>query len=135
MAITASITQENGGPTVTIHAMLGWINGRQQVADVYHRLGQSGAGVQSLGFRSKPSSVTVVVVCADYSTALNTSGQLNQMRARYVTVTDPFGTVNRCVVHDADARVFAGKHGYGGTMYPYRVEAQLVLEYVETPAA
>lgn len=133
MAITTTITAESGGAAITCHAWSGFINGRQKVADVYHRLGQTGAGVQSLGQRAKPTRCTAIVLCADYATALTTYGQLNQMRAGFATVVDGFGTSNRCIVHDADARVVAGKHAYGGVSYPYRVEAELVLEYVGTP--
>jgi hypothetical protein len=129
MAITATITPEGESPVVC-QSFVGFITGRQHVADVYHRLGQEGAGVQSLGMRAKPTRCHAIVLCSTYATALTAMSRLNRLRAKFCTVLDGFGTSNRCVCHDADAVVIAGRHGYGGTMYPYRVEADLVLEYV-----
>jgi hypothetical protein len=129
MAITTTISPE-GAAGIVCHAWVGFILGRQHVADVYHRLGQEGAGVQSLGMRAKPTSCKAIVLCADYATALNTMGTLNRLRAQFVIVVDGFSESLRCLCHDADARIFAGKHGYAGTLYTHRVEADLVLEYV-----
>lgn len=129
MALTATISAPEGG-SVTIHVWVGWIGGRQHIADVYHRLGQEGAGVQSLGMRAKPTRHMAYVFCADYATALATHGILNRLRAQVINVTDPYLTVNRCVVHDSTASVQTGRHGYDGTSYPYRVECDLLLEYI-----
>ncbi len=129
MAIVATISVD-GGASVTCHAWMGWIFSRQDVPDAYHRLGGTTTGVQVLGLRAKPSKCTAIIVCADYATALSESNKLQLMRAKYAVIVDGFGTSNRCLVHDVSARVVAGSHGYGGVLYPYRVEAELVVEYV-----
>ncbi len=132
MAIIATI-QVEGAASITCHAWNGYITWRQNVPDVYHRLGGEYSGVQILGRRAKPTRCTAIVLCADAAAAESAAATLNNMRGLYVVVNTGVGTSLRCLVHDANGIVVAASHGYGGIMYPFRAECELTLECVGQP--
>jgi len=129
MAITTTLTFANGY-AVAFQSWNGYITTQRQVADVYHRLGQSGSGVQNIGYRAAVTQATAVALYGTAASAVTIADALMDAAGEIVTVLDGFGYYNRCLVHDVSAQVFAGKHGYGGASYPYRVDLQISLEYL-----
>lgn len=132
MSITTTFAIENGGATITFQHWNGFIGGRQHVADVYHRLGSRGAGVQSLGWHAKPVTVRATALYATYDEAFQGYLYIVQSRAKFVNVLDGFGTTSRVLVHDASGAVVRGSHAWDGTIYPYSVRCELVVEFVGT---
>lgn len=133
MAIQTTLTNPSTGESIVCSAWQGQVSRLKAAGEVYHRLGRTGAGTQSVGLRADPSQCRAFVVCAAASTAATVRDTFHRLALETrVGMTDDFGASLRVCVHTVRAVIQAGRFGYGGVSYPYCVVADIVLEDVGT---
>ncbi len=131
-----TIIQGPDGSGLSCAVFQGHINRLRLAGEVYHRLGRTGAGTQSIGYRAEPSQCRAMAPVATLAAAQAARAAILKLSLEpRVTVTDDFGESIPCCLHNVTARIMVGKFGWNGVSYPYCVIADLLLEHVgDTPS-